>query len=182
MPDLGAMVARARAVVPGSRLYYVGLERPGTRGARYTVEVTAPERLPRGEQLYFDASGREVGRGRFATGSLGRQAYAAAAQAHFGFFGGLPVRLAYGVLGAALTWVCATGVTIWLARRRSRGRPTPKLERAWSAWTWGAPVILLVAAGLSHWLPPPWVFWIGVVVSQLIVELHAQFRGPEVHE
>ncbi len=160
--DLGAMVAHARAAVPGSRLYYVGLERTGTRGAAYTVEVTAHGRLPRGEQFYFNSAGREIGRGRFATGSLGRQAYSAAAQVHFGVFGGLPVRIAYGVFGAALTYICATGTTIWLTRRRDGGRPAPRLERAWTCWTWGVPLLLILAAVASPWASPVSVFWLGL--------------------
>ncbi len=170
-PDVEALVARARAVLPGSQLFYLGVERAGTRGARYTVEVTAPGRLPRGEQVYFDAGGREIGRGRFATGSPGLQAYSAAAQLHFGFFGGLPVRIAYGALGLALTYVCATGVTIWLARRRDRGRQAPRLERAWTAWTWGAPAALGLALGLSRLAPPAQVFWTALALAQAGAQL-----------
>ena len=42
MPDLDAVVARARAELPGSTLYYLGVERPGTAGTRIRVEVTGP--------------------------------------------------------------------------------------------------------------------------------------------
>ncbi|THD58160.1 PepSY domain-containing protein, partial [Phenylobacterium sp.] len=173
LPDLEALSTRARAVIPGARLYYLGIERPGTRGARITVEVTAPGRLPRGEDVYYDAQDREVGRGRSVTGPVGLQAYSAAAQLHFGFFGGLPVRLAYVVLGAALTFVSASGVTIWLARRQDRGRPAPRLRAAWMAWTFGAPLALLLAALASPVAPVPWVFWSAAAAAQAIGQARA---------
>ena len=167
LPDLEALARRAMAALPGSRLGYVGVERPGTAGARIIVEVASPGRLPRGEDVYFDGAGRAIGRGRFVTGSLGLQAYSAAAQLHFGVFGGLPVRLVYVVLGAALSFVAASGVTIWLARRRDRGRPSPRLRRAWMAWTWGAPAGLALSALASPLTAPEPVFWIAAGLLQL---------------
>ncbi len=168
MPPLDPLVAKARSLQPRSALSYVEVERPGTRGAQISIEVTAPGRLPRGEQAIFDNTGAMVGRGRFASGPLGLQAYSGAAQVHFGFFGGLPVRIAYGVLGAALTYISATGVTIYLARRRDRGRSAPRLERAWLAWTWGAPASLLIAAALSRIAAPAPCFWGAAVIILLI--------------
>lgn len=178
LPDLERLAAGARALRPGSALSYVGVERPGTRGARITVEVTAPGRLPRGEQAYYDARGALLGRGRFASGSPGLQAYSAAAQLHFGFFGGLAVRLAYGVLGAALTFVAASGVSIWLARRRDRGRPAPRLERAWAAWTWGVPMALLLSAAASRLLPPAGVFWGATMLAQAAAQISRRRLHP----
>ena len=48
---------------------------------------------------------------------------------HFGWFAGLPVKIAYLLLGFALCAVTWSGVTIWLARRRDKGRPAPGWER-----------------------------------------------------
>jgi uncharacterized iron-regulated membrane protein len=170
LPRLDPLVRQALALRPGAGLSYIGVERPGTRGQQVTVEVTAPGRLPRGEQAYFDGAGRMIGRGRFASGPAGLQVYAGAAQLHFGFFGGLPVRIAYGLLGAALTLVSASGVSIWLARRRDRGRPAPRLERAWAGWTWGAPAALAAAALAAPFLSVAWVFWLSAVAIQLVVQ------------
>lgn len=161
LPPLARMVAQSRALTPGSQLYDFGLTAPGTAGAHVTVEVTAPGRLPRGEDATFDSRGRLLGRTRYATGDLGLQLYSGAVQVHFGVFGGLPVRLAYGVLGLALCWVCAGGTTIWLARRRDQGRPAPRLETAWSAWVWSCPLALALAA-LRTPLPAGPVFWLAL--------------------
>lgn len=176
MPDISALVARSLAERPGGKLYYVGLERPATRGARVAIEVTAPGRLPRGEDFYYDATGREVGRGRFTTGSLGLQAYSAAAQLHFGFFGGLPVRLIYVTLGAALTFISASGVTIWLARQADKGRPRPRLRRAWLAWTFGVQAALLISAAASPILSVPLVFWSVALGAQALAQGAALYR------
>ena len=182
MPSLEALAAHAVAGRPGARLYYAAVERPGTRGARTTVEATTPTRLPRGEDVYYDAAGREIGQGRFSSGDLGLQAYAGAAQLHFGFFGGLPVRLAYVVLGAALTFVSASGFTLWLARQADRGRPWPRLRRAWLGFTWGAPAALLLAFVGAHWLAPGWVFWGVVVGVQVAVQIFPVILGRSAAE
>jgi len=64
---------------------------------------------------------------------------------HFGGFGGLTVKILYGLLGLALTVVTHTGVTIWLARRRDKGRPAPHWERVWAGVVWGQPLALAAA-------------------------------------
>jgi len=170
-PRLDDLIARAQTGRPGSALSYLEIERPGTVGQRITVETTAPGRLPRGDQSDFDGRGRLIGERRFASGAVGLQLYSGAAQLHFGFFGGLWVRVVYGLLGAALAYVSATGVSVWLARRRDQGRPAPRLERAWAGWTWGAPAALALAALLSSFAPVNWVFWI----AALTVQAAAQF-------
>ena len=165
--DLEALARRAQASLPGGALYYVGLQSPGTLHERIDVEVSVPGRLPRGEDVYFDGQGREIGRSRYVTGPLGLQAYSSAAHLHFGFFGGLPVRLAYVALGCALSFISASGVTIWLARRADRGRPAPRLRGLWMGWTWGVPAALLACALASPLVAPPLVFWPCAIAAPL---------------
>ncbi len=177
LPDLEALVNRAQAAIPGSSLYYVGIERPGTAGARIAVEVGLPKRLPRGEDFYFDTQGHQIGRGRFLTGSPGLQIYSGAAQVHFGFFGGLPVRRHYVVLGAALTFVAASGFTIWLERQAERGRPQPRLQSAWRAWTRGILAGTAAAALASRIVPVSWMFWSVVLMAQGVALWRARQIG-----
>jgi uncharacterized iron-regulated membrane protein len=176
LPPLGRAVAESLARTPGSQLFYLSVAAPGTRGAEATVEVSPPDRLPRGDVSDFDARGRRIGGAPFASGALGLQLYSGAAQVHFGFFGGLPVRLAYGVLGWALCWVCAGGTSIWLVRRRDRGRPAPRLEAAWAACVWGAPAALAVAALPLGWSPAA-TFWVGLVLLLAASQLGAGRTG-----
>jgi hypothetical protein len=174
LPDIEGLVGKAQTQLPGSMLYYVGIERPGTQGARITVELSARGRLPRGEDFYFDSRGQQIGRTEYLTGSTGLQMYSGAAQAHFGTFWGLPVRLIYVVLGAALTFVTATGFNIWLARQAERGRPYLRLRSAWKAWTRGLLAALGGAALLSHLLPVAWTFWGVVLIAQGIAVWRAR--------
>jgi uncharacterized iron-regulated membrane protein len=89
---------------------------------------------------YFDGSGKLLGDGGLETGGIGQQILGALQPLHFGWFGGLPVKLAYGVLGLALTIVTHSGIAIWLARRRDSGRALPGWEKVWAAVTWGQPL------------------------------------------
>ncbi len=164
LPSLSRAIAEAEAAHPDSNLYYLALTAPGTRGETVRTDVTVPGRLPRGDDMTFDAAGRKVSEMRYATGDFGLQLYSGAVQVHVGAFGGLPVRLAYGVLGLALTWICASGTRIWLARRRDRGRPAARLEHAWSACIWGAPVALALAT-LRTPFGPTVIFWGSLVIA-----------------
>ncbi|WP_293408780.1 hypothetical protein [Phenylobacterium sp.] len=55
--------------------------------------------------------------------TLGEQILGVLVVLHFGWFGGWPIKVAYGLLGAGRTAVTAPSVAIWLARRRDKGRP-----------------------------------------------------------
>jgi uncharacterized iron-regulated membrane protein len=72
---------------------------------------------------------------------------------HFGWFGGWPLTIAYGFLGLALTVLTATGVTIWIARRRDQGRAVPGWERLWTAFVWGQPVAVAGSALAALLMP-----------------------------
>lgn len=158
---------------------FVYIERPGTVGQKITLEMPVARRLARGEDEYFDGSGRRIGSGGHVAGSIGPQLYAAASALHFGTYGGLPVKLAYGLLGLALSAIGASGVSIWLIRRRDRGQPAPALEKAWAGLVWGIPLALSLAS-FSAWpidLEPLTLFCAGLV---LIVAAALACRSSEV--
>jgi hypothetical protein len=83
------------------------------------------------------------------------------------------VKIAYGLLGLALTVVTHSGVVIWLARRRDKGRPAERWERIWAAVAWGQPFALAAAAlgslllGGSAVLP----IYLGCVISAILLSL-----------
>jgi len=173
LPDFDALIQRAQQQLPGSYLVYAGIERPGTRGMRIELEMGLPQRLPRGEDFYFDADGQLLGRTGSLTGSTGLQFYSGAAQVHFGFFGGMPVRIIYVVLGAALTFITATGLNVWFERQAGRGQPHPRLRGAWRAWTRGVPAALAISALASPVLYVGWTFLAVVLAAQAL----ALWRG-----
>ena len=50
------------------------------------------------------------------------------------------MKVIYIILGFALTFVTSSGVAIWIARRRDKGKPVPGWEKAWTATVWGQPI------------------------------------------
>jgi uncharacterized iron-regulated membrane protein len=151
----------------------------GTKGQLVEVNALMPRRLIYAERYTFDAQGRMTHKLGLSDEGLGKQVYASSFPLHFGTFGGLPVKIAYGLLGAALCAVTSSGVTIWLTRRRDRGRPAPRLESAWAAIVWGSTATLALSAAL--WLalkvPPVWTFWapLAVLVAAAVAVKDARF-------
>ena len=156
--DRGVQIA---ALAPAAEPSYLSVEAPGTRGQVIDVSATVPGQLVYAETWRFDGAGRFQSKLGATDGGLGQQTAWAMYPLHFGSFGGLPIRLAYGALGLALCVVVASGVNIWLVRRRAQGRPAPKAERLWIATVWGSGLALAVAAvGMLAWeIPAEPVFW-----------------------
>ena len=144
--DIAAAVARAEAQPGMDRAFSASLSRPGAAGQSITVYSTVEDRLVYGEIHPFTADDQAPTEVGWSSGPFGAQLYASTYTLHFGDFGGLPVKLLYFALGFALCVVCSSGVAIWLARRRDRGKPAPFWERMWAATAWGQPIALVVAA------------------------------------
>ena len=53
------------------------------------------------------------------------------------------------LLGAALTYIMVTSVTIWLARWNTKSRPRLAWQRLWTAVVWSQPAALGVSALIS---------------------------------
>lgn len=118
---------------------------PATRGQIVRVDTEVPGRLVYGDRFFFDTNGESLNPGGLMKGSPGASFLNGMFAVHFGSFGGLVVRIAYAFLGLALCMVIASGVRIWLARRRLRGMPLPMLERLWTGLIWGSALALLIS-------------------------------------
>lgn len=166
--NIAAALTNLKAMQPDAQPTYVVMHEPGTRGQYLTIIAKLPHRLIYGETYAFDQDGRYTHKVGLSDGPLGKQFAASLYDLHFGSFGGLPIRLIYVLLGAAVTVVSATGMSIWLVKRRQRGRPGPRLEAMWSAIVWGTPVIALAAYVQRTLFGPeaPMValFWIGLAL------------------
>lgn len=103
--------------------------------------------------------------------NLGEDLLGGMGQLHFGWFGGWIVKIVYFLLGLGLTYLPASGVNIWLARRRDKGRPAPVWECLWGATVWGQPagiaaaaIAALVAgtegAAIAIWIAVSVLFWL----------------------
>jgi uncharacterized iron-regulated membrane protein len=157
----------------------ISLTALGTKGQMVEVNALMPKRLIYAERYTFDVQGRMTHKLGLSDDGLGKQVFASSYPLHFGSFGGLPVKIAYGLLGVALCVVTSSGVTIWLTRRRDQGRPAERLEKAWAAIVWGSTFTLALSAAL--WLalkvPPVWVFWapLALLVAAAVAAKDARF-------
>jgi len=146
IPPLGAIIASVRADAPSAAIQSVAIQHPGTRGQSISVMVQEPRRLSLFERYMFDYCGHLTQAPSADEKSIARQIIGAIQPLHFGWFGGILVKIAYGLLGLSLCVVTSSGVTIWLARRRDKGRPAPIWERFWTATAWGQPTAFGSAA------------------------------------
>lgn len=148
LPDVAAALRVLRARVPDAEPTYVIVHDPGTRGQHVQIVAEHPRRLIYGETYRFDAQGRWHAPVGLSDGALGQQAAASTYNLHFGNFGGLPVEIAYMLMGLALCVVTATGTMLWLVKRRRRGRGSDRLEACWTAVIWGTPLAITATAWL----------------------------------
>jgi uncharacterized iron-regulated membrane protein len=141
--NFAAALQAFRALEPDRPLpSFVTLHAAGTPQQFIEFETRRAGRLLWADYHRFDASGAYLGPANYATGSSGLQAVYSTYRLHFGHFGGWPVKVLWAVLGLTLTIVSATGINIWLARRRTRDY----LNDLWAATIWGAPAALALTA------------------------------------
>lgn len=179
-PDVAAALAYMARHYPDVSITYATLHDPMTRGQHVQIVGEHERRLIFGEYYGFDATGSFHETAGLADGKLGQQAAASAYQMHFGSFGGLPVKLAYFILGAALTAICATGTYIWLGKRRRRGIDEPILRALWHGVVIGTPVALIVTFVVrvlaGNALPFAAIFWSALVAAEVIAVMAVRRR------
>lgn len=167
-PDIAGVLRAMARHYPNVHITYAILHEPGTAGQEVQISARHPQRLIFGEYYRFDGKARYLGAAGMADGELGQQAASSTYSLHFGDYGGLAVKLAYVLFGAALTAICATGVHIWLGKRRRRGFAEPRLTRLWDATVWGGLLMLAVtlSARLTFGNAVPFVplFWAGLAL------------------
>jgi uncharacterized iron-regulated membrane protein len=144
--DIAAMIRQVQRERPAAQFTNAQIQHAGKAGQVVHLGMSTPGHLAFSDGYYFDGAGNPLGQGGFESGSVGQRILGLISPLHFGWFGGLAVKLAYGVLGLGLTVVTHSGVTIWLARRRDKGRPAPCWEKVWAATVWGQPLALGTAA------------------------------------
>ncbi|KTE17520.1 hypothetical protein ATE71_02960 [Sphingopyxis sp. H115] len=123
----------------GGRITYIFTEHPTEQGGAALFNVKQPDRMAGTDSYAFRRDASLYNVQKAADNNLGEDLLGGMGQLHFGWFGGGIVKIIYFALGLGLTYLAASGVNIWLARRRDRGRPAPRWERAWAATVWGQP-------------------------------------------
>ncbi|MDY6812899.1 MAG: PepSY-associated TM helix domain-containing protein [Pseudomonadota bacterium] len=140
--DIGRALDNLAEVAPAAEPMYVALQQPGQPGQHLEIAASLPQRLVYSEIYRFSPAGDYLGDQALASGPVGRQLAYSVYRLHFGHFAGMPVKLLYGLMGLALTVVSASGVNIYLAKRRRRGLAND----LWVAVVWGSPLALALAA------------------------------------
>jgi uncharacterized iron-regulated membrane protein len=164
LAPLAPMFEQVAREAPGAQFSYITFEHPGETGQSVQITAIRLNALNRGDTWVFDGTGKLMEGGYSdSNGTVGNALLQAVSTLHFGWFGGWPVKIAYILLGAGLTAVTASGVAIWLARRRDKGRPAPRLERIWTAFCWSQPPAYGLTALLALLAPavplvPVWIF------------------------
>lgn len=153
LPNIAAILATARAHAPTSTPRMMTVTRMGHRDASVSLSATRPDLLAAQDSMVFAADGRIIQEKHPGGLTLGEQILGSLGTLHFGWFGGVAVRIAYGLLGIALCVVTSSGIHVWLARRRDKGRPAPHWERVWAAILWGQPAALALAAAFTIAMP-----------------------------
>ena len=170
-PKIASAVEQALERSPGGRISLVGLEHPTERGAGILVNVVHPNLLAATDTYTFDGQGRLISEDRVKDANVGEKVLGSIGVLHFGWFGGAFVKIGYGLLGLALCAVTSSGVAIWLARRRDKGRPAPRWERLWAAAVWGQPFAfagsaLVGVTPLARTFETlPLIVWLGLTVA-----------------
>lgn len=129
-------------VAPQATPIYTVVQSPNTTSQYLEIAATLPNRLIYSEIYRFSAAGEYLDHQGFSDGPTFRQVVYSVYRIHFGHFGGYPTKIAYVLLGLALTIVCVSGINIWLNRR---GKDT-WLNHAWVGFVWGIPLALTVSA------------------------------------
>lgn len=169
LADISSALENFSVEYPELVPWYVSFHDPATEGQSAEILAKHPRRLIYGDNYSFDAAGELGGNTGLSDGPPGQQLVAAIYPLHFGTYGGLIVKIIYGVFGLLSCVVVASGINIWLIKRRQKGRPVPVLESAWQGIVWGTPAVLALVL-LVETLPGVsmgvliGLFWAGLAV------------------
>lgn len=164
--NIDAALQTLSSIAPQADPIYLAIQNINTDKQYLEIAATLPQRLIYSEIYRFNADGSFINHQQFSDGAVGQQIAYSVYRLHFGHYAGQWVKIIYGILGLALSVICASGINIWLARRKHES----SLNDLWVATVWGLPLSLSISALLSFysWVPL-WVF-LGV---ELIVVVFA---------
>lgn len=155
--------------LPGSPPIYMALNQFGTPDEMLSIGAGHPDKLIYSEIYRFDSAGGLMSSDGYADGEVSQQVLGSMFRIHAGAFGGFLVKLIYLALGLGLSFICTTGVDIWLAKAAARGREHPGIQSTWTSFVWATPAMLASTATLYIlWtVPAEPVFWSGLALLSL---------------
>jgi len=150
-------IGELKRVAPEVTPIYIAFQQPDSEGQFLEIAATLPGRLTFSEIYRFDSEGNFFNHQGLSDGPIGRQIAYSVYRLHFGQFGGFAVKLMYAFMGLALTMACASGINIWLAKRKYKNWHND----VWVGFVWGTPLALSVSA-IAAMANPLWAtltFW-----------------------
>ena len=176
---VAAALESIKSIAPEATPFRIAVNHVGGPGQYLSIAATHPQRLVYEDIYLFDSSGTYLFSQNLSDGATGRQVVLSAYRLHFGYFGGFPVRIIYGILGLTLTIISVTGGNVWLARRKTRDY----LNCLWAGLVWGPPTALALTAitQVIFGIPSKGIFW-GVLISAifLCLWLRDQRKGEQL--
>ncbi|WP_084592376.1 PepSY-associated TM helix domain-containing protein [Pseudohaliea rubra] len=175
LPDIARAVDHVLRVDPEGRPIFLTIHDPGTVDEFVELYVQQPGRLIYSENYRFSPDGERIGRGGYRDGAGGKQFVYSLYRIHFGDFAGVGTKVLYFILGMMLAVVSASGVSIWLGKRKRR----TMMDDLWPAFVWGTPIALAtsaIATLMGGAGSAGWVFWLVLLVTtSLGARLDAKF-------
>ena len=161
LANVGKALDDLETIAPATAPIFLTVHEPRTSAQFVEIYAEHPGRLIYSENYRFDAGGNYLGHAGFSDGPLGKQAIYSTYRLHFGHFGGFWVKALYFVLGMSLTVVSATGVNVWLAKRKKRDY----VNDLWTGCVWGVPFALALsaAAQIVFGIASTAMFWLALL-------------------
>lgn len=136
-----------------SRLERVELIHPTEQGGGVMLFYRDDAVLAGFKEYGFVRSGDQYYAKSLLEATIGERIQGSLGPLHFGWFGGVIIKIVYFILGLGMTYLGVGGVNIWLACRRDKGRPAPVWERIWAATVWSQPATFAVVAAVALLAP-----------------------------
>ena len=165
-PQIGRAMEYISQHNPEGSPLFLTVHEPDTPGQFIEFFVKQPGRLIYSENYRFDVQGNFIETAGYRDGETAKQVIYSMYRLHFGEFAGSASKLLYFVLGMMLTVVSATGINIWLNKRKT----TDVINLWWPTFVWGTPLILSVSALLNLFIHVrlDLFIWLGLVVALAI--------------
>lgn len=157
---------------PDKAPMYIILHDPATKGQYLQIMAEHSRRLIYAEKYNFNGDGEFLGTVGSADGTVGQQVGDSVYKIHFGQFGGIAIKIAFGIFGISLLFIINAGMRIYLLKRRNKGRAMPGVEGAWAAVVWGAPALFIITFMMAWFIPASHsillsTFWLGLLLCVL---------------
>ncbi|TPV59156.1 PepSY domain-containing protein [Aestuariibacter sp. GS-14] len=157
-PEIGQAMRDLFERIDRNNLIFFAIHDPGTPQQFIEFFVKEPGRFTYSENYQYNSAGQFLSVSGYGEGDGGKQILWSVYRLHFGDFWGMPGKVLFIILGMMLTIISATGMNIWLKKRKTQDA----LNLLWPALIWGTPSALVASAAayFAVSLSPTLSFWV----------------------